>query len=209
MRAVAEKAKQAQRVEPRAAAIPLAEGITKLPYGFYAKMDDEHLVTYAQRIINNDPAMSRPKRFEKAHPGIYANILKRKLTGRLHFKEKRERTEWARMKPPQIISQVQDLIDEHRIRNRTELKRGFSRIYEMLRTRGWLDRVQYGLPYTATARAILDDAFPGSDKSYEEKAAALAASLDEHRKRRLEKEKSVKAPVDGHNKERQSQQKHG
>lgn len=120
---------------------PLAEGIiplTKDGRRNWAKMSDEELLDYAQKFVNEN-RIRCIKVLLLEDSGLYSVLWRRKLIGRIEFKERRR--DWAGTSDEECLSMARSFIKENGIWRRIELIKGDHGLYIALHGRGLLDTV--------------------------------------------------------------------
>lgn len=109
----------------------------------WASMSDDEIVDYAKRFTKVN-RISRGGELAKADPGLYDVLRRRKLLDRVEFKEKRR--SWASMSDEELVKETKKLIEEKRIKTRSQLSKKLGGLYKALETRELLERVGFGPP---------------------------------------------------------------
>jgi hypothetical protein len=98
---------------------------TKRPFGFFSRMSDEELLSYAQKLVDKCRIMNKSA-LANSDGGLYVVLCKRKddkgkrLIGYITFK-KRYR-EWSSICNEELIARAQFFIDERKIINPSTLQ---------------------------------------------------------------------------------------
>jgi len=118
---------------------PLAEGIRKIrPKGFFPKMNDDELVSYAQKVIDEKRVKSRSC-LRREDGGLYYTLEKRKILYKPVFEEG-NRT-WKHIGDEKVLELARKIIDEKGVKTRTALQNEDSGLYTILTERKLLDRL--------------------------------------------------------------------
>lgn len=119
----------------------LAEGIQKRrrPFGFFTKMSDKELISYAKKIIEESGIKNRSG-LEKADKGMTHILRKRKLLDALFPEKQKQRPHgfFTKMSDKELISYAKKIIKENKIKNRNILAETDSGLCDALRRRNLL-----------------------------------------------------------------------
>lgn len=103
-------------------------------------MSDEGLVTYAQKFME-ERGISSKGELQKTDEGLYAILLRRDLLDNVGFEE--ERRLWYRMSHEGLVALARGFIRENGITGKSELYRADKGLYDALRRRKLLERVDF------------------------------------------------------------------
>lgn len=134
---------KAQPTLSEAVAAPAVESIRKCrrPRGFFKKMNDDELVAYAQRIIDEKGIRRSRKELASTDNGLYLTLLKRKLGGRIKLAG--DKRPWSGYPNEELVAHAQNFVDEKGIKNPTGLAKACDSLYRNLKRRGLLDKVNF------------------------------------------------------------------
>ena len=132
----------------------------KRPYRFISKMSDEELVEYAKNVIE-EKAFRSKRDLAKKDSGLYKALWRRGLLDRLEFEEGRKKMRsWASMTDDEIVEHAKGVIKAKGIKSGGGLCREDSGLWQALRKRNLLDRLEFEVLYRKWA-PMSDDKLVG------------------------------------------------
>lgn len=104
----------------------------------WAVMTDGELVELAKGRLSEDGITGRGQ-LALEDQGLYGVLRERRLLGKIGLEKKK--TDWASMDETQILECAKKLVIERGIAGRKDLARASSRLYEILKAKGLLDKI--------------------------------------------------------------------
>jgi len=99
----------------------------------WKSMSDGELITYAKKIIKENGIRNR-NNLQKVDQGMYYVLRRRNLLGKI-IPEKQKRRNWSSMTDEKIISYAKKIIEENKIKNRSNLRKADSGLGYVLKKR--------------------------------------------------------------------------
>ncbi len=127
---------------------PLAEGLQAVPRDSrgrrsWSKMADDQIVDYARELMDEKGITGR-KELDDTDRGVYLILRKRRLLDRVGFVgRQKKRRSWKGLSDEEIVEFTQKWMKEKRIARRGELFRVDHGLYEILRIRRLLGKIEF------------------------------------------------------------------
>jgi len=128
---------------------PLAEGLQFVvptgPMGvrLWRKLSSENIVEFARKLMRENGITSKEE-LKKVDSGLHHALRLRGLLGEVGFEEKRrKKRSWEGVSDEEVIEIAMKIMEENNITGSKELENTDSRLYDILRKRSLLERINF------------------------------------------------------------------
>jgi len=106
-------------------------------------LSDDEVVEFAKSFMK-EKGISGSRELETADRGIYTCLRKRGLIDNVGFQQKRKKgRDWSSLSDEQVIQHAKSVMEEKRIKRRSELGKADSGIYCILKRRALLGKIEF------------------------------------------------------------------
>jgi len=110
---------------------------------YWKNMTDEQIVEYARKVVEKNNIGGR-KELSVFDRGLYSVLRTRKLLDQIEFPQIRKKSKaWKDMSDDELLDLAKKLMEEKELKGKSELDRANHMLYENLRVRGLLDRIDF------------------------------------------------------------------